>query len=273
MTDNTIESFAFRLFKAIRANKKAIIEARPTLPMYADNYSQCQELASLIDALFSFEKYARGAQKALAGAYAANHFTQGRKCRDQNPDNDYQNFLQMTAGMANGIVRRMLDCQSLLVGSTWQRLLTLEGMHNGDFNSVAYGHINSRLPGLMTAIRQRSAQGFSVSFPGTFILKMEFVNGAAVNKREEQFPMPNVEGKTLEQQIVRLNQYWTEIKHFAREMAKTPTNWPSLLDSRNVELQNVTGLLTQFYRGLRPEQKALLQKYPAEVNQFFSQTM
>jgi len=276
MTNNTVESFAYRLFKAIRANKKALLAARPTLPMFAENYEQCRELQFLIDAMFRFEKFARGSQKALAGSYEAKHFTRGEKRSDRNPFNDFQNFSNATAGMANQIVVRMLECQGMLAGAFWQQMLSIEGLHAGGFNRVAYVHIRAQLPGLVTAVQQRSGQGFSASFDDTFTLKMDFVNGAAVNKLEQRFPTRIVEGKTwptLEQQIVQVNQQWTEIKHFAREASKTPSNWPTLLDSRNAEVQSVNGLLTQFYRGLRPEQKALLQKYPAEVNQFFSHTM
>jgi hypothetical protein len=272
MTDT--KSFAYRLFKAIHANKKALLAARPTVPMFADNYSQCRELQFLIDAMFRFEKFARGSQVALAGAYVPKNFTLKFKRQGfVHPHNDYLNFVRAAANMAENVVARMLECQSMLVGAFWQQMLSIEGMHNGGFNRVAREHVHARLPGLTTAIRQRTGPGFSVSFPDTFILKMEFVNGAAVNKREEPFPMPNVEGKTLEQQIVRVNQYWTEIKHFAREAAKTPTNWPSLLDSRNVELQSISDLVASFHRGLRPEQKALLRKHPDEASRFFANQM
>lgn len=271
MTDN--KSFAYRLFKAIRANKKALLAARPTLPMFADNYSQCRELQFLIDAMFRFEKFARGAQKALAGSYEPSNFTRNAKSRDRKTDIDFQNFVSTAGGMANQIVVRMLDCQSMLVGAFWQQMLSLEGLNADSFTRVAGKHVRTRLPGLMTAVRQRSASGFSASFDDTFVLRMAFENGAAVNKQAQHFPPPKVEGLTLEQQIVQTNQYWTEIKHFAREAAKTPTNWPTLLDSRNVELQSINDLMSSFHRSLRPEQKALLRKYPDEASRFFANQM
>jgi hypothetical protein len=271
MTDN--QSFAYRLFKAIRANKKALLAARPTVPMFAENYEQCRELQFLIDAMFRFEKFARGAQKALAGSYEPSNFTRNAKSRDRKSYVDFQNFVSTAAGMANQIVVRMLECQSLLTGAFWQEMLSIEGVHNGGFNRVAYVHIRARLPGLVTAVQQRSAPGFSASFDDKFILKMEFVNGAAVNKLEQYFPTPNVEGKTLEEQIVVMNRYWTELKHFAREAGKTPANWPSLLDSRNVELQSINDLMSRIHRSLQPEQKALLRKYPDEASRFFVNQM
>lgn len=272
MTDN--KSFAYRLFKAIRANKRKLLAARPDLPMYADNYKDCEALQSLIDAMFSFEKFARGSQTALAGEYVSKNFTlKYRKRGNQHPHNDYLNFVKEAKERAEAVVAHMLNCQSMLVGSFWQEMLSLEGLESTSFNRVARSYVLVRLPGLRTAVRQRSVGGFSVSFTETFILEMEFANGAAVNKQKHPFPVPNMEGKTLEQQIAQMNLYWTEIKHCAREASKSPANWPTLLDSKKVELDDVKDMLTRFYRGLRPEQKALIQKYPDEVKQFFNNAM
>lgn len=60
MTDT---SFSFRLFQAIRANKKGLLAALPTPATYANNDSQAKALQSLINAMFAFEKYARGARR------------------------------------------------------------------------------------------------------------------------------------------------------------------------------------------------------------------
>lgn len=273
MSNTTPKSFTYRLFHAIRSNKKALLaELARVAEATGGDAAQRDTLRLVLNAMFRFEMYARGAQKALAGERDAKYFTPKARNAD-HPHVCFLNFSQHASWRAHKIVELMLNCQSLLVGPTWQAILSIEGMNNAGFRDVLQPHVRDRIAGLVTAVRQRSDAGFSAAFTDLNFLKMEFRNGAAVKKVEQHFPLPNVEGETLEEQIVRVNAYWTLVKHVAREAAKDPANWPSLDDSRNEEVGTIKALLAQFHRGLRPEQKALFRKYPDEVKAFFSHTL
>lgn len=274
MTETTnIKPFAYRLFQAIRANKKALLaEIPPASLSNSEGYAQRETLRRLINTMFWFERSFRGCQPALAGNHLAKYFTPTYK-RDSSSHRLYQGFTNEAARGAEYVVQYMLHCQAFLMGPTWEVFLSLEGMPTSSFSRIAREHIRDRLPGLTSAVQLRASTGVSVSFTEGFLLKMEFSTGSAVNKQEQHFPLPDVEGKSLETQIHLLNSYWTSIKHYARDAAKQSKNWPTLDDARAVDVKNLDNLLTQFYRGLRVEQKALFQKYPDEVNRFFNKTM
>lgn len=264
MTDT---SFAYRLFQAIRANKKALLAARPTPAMYADNDSQAKALQSLINAMFGFEKYARGAQKALAGVNEKKFFTP-KSCGRSYYQGGFQNFRDQADRYALHIVRRILNCQSLLVGATWEAILSVDGMSTAEFCDVARVHIvYDRFPTVVNAF-----PGLSAALPQTNILDLTFKHGAAEKSMGEPFIMPACQGMSLGEQLGCLNQYWARMKHFIRDAAKEPRNWPTLEDSRKEEVARVQSVLTRFYRDLRQEDQVLLQKYPEEVNRFFKTT-
>jgi hypothetical protein len=264
MTD---KSFAYRLFQAIRANKKALLAARPTPSMYADNDSQAKALQSLINAMFGFEKFARGAQKALAGVNEKKFFTP-KTCGRSYYQEGFQSFRGQADRYAINIVRRILNCQSLLVGPTWEALLDVDGMSTAEFSDVARVHIvYDRFPAVFNAF-----PGLSLSFPLTNILELTFKHGAAEKRLAEHFVMPAGQGMALREQLGCLNQYWARMKHFVRDAAKDPSNWPTLEDSRKEEVARVQYVLSKFHRELRQEDQVLLQKYPEEVNRFFKNT-
>ena len=273
MTETTSKSFAYRLFHAIRANKKALLaEIPPASLSNSEGYSQREMLHRLINAMFWFERSFRGCQPALAGEHLPKCFTRTYK-RDSSSHGIYLGFINEATRGAEYVVEYMLQCQALLIGPTWDLFLSLEGLPASSFKRIAREHIRTRLPGLTSAVQLRASTGVSVSFTEGFILKMEFSTGAAINKQEQHFPLPDVEGKSLEEQIQLLNLYWTGIKHYARDASKQSKNWPSLEDARAIDVKSLNSLLTQFYRGLRPEQKVLFQKYPNEVNRFFDKPM
>lgn len=268
----THESFAYRLFHAIRKNKKALISERPSFDdRSASGFAQREALLRVVQEMFQFEKFARGNQQALAGVTDSKHFTQSYKRPGLRVYNSHLNFVNQASSMANRIVLLMLNCQSLLLGPTWQQFLSLEGMPDSGVRKVILEHIRyHRLSSLVNGAGDRAGQDFSVSFAETFHLKMEFKTGSAVKNVEQFFAMPSLEGKSIEEQIVGINRYWTDIKMFAREASKEPRNWPTLSDSRDVDVQRVKYMLDQFYRGLQPSQKALIQKHPEEVSRFFN---
>lgn len=244
MTPVTQSSFAYRLFHAIRNNKKGLIAEQPALSLSdSPGYEQREALRRLINAMFLFEKQCRGDQKALADFDAHPEFGEHR---------------------ARQLVKMMLDCQSSLFGSVWQEIMGIEGLSVSSFETVAHEHIRyDRLPGVVSVF-----PGFKATFERPFTLKMTFTNGAAVRTLDERFHVPSLEGISLEVQIVRLNSYWLQVKHFAREAAKSPANWPSLFDSENTEKAQVAKLLKNMFRGISDEQTALLRKHRSEVSNF-----
>jgi hypothetical protein len=261
MTD---KSFAYHLFQAIRVNKKGLLAARPTPSMCAENKSQVEALQNLVNALFGFEKYARGAQQALAGVNEKKFFTP-KSCGRSYYQGGFQSFRDQADRYALHIVRRILNCQSHLVGATWEAILSVDGMSTAAFCEVARLHIvYDRFPTVFNAF-----PGLSVSFAHTNILELTFKHGAAEKRLAEHFLMPACHGMTLGEQISCLNQYWARMKHFVRDAAKDPRNWPTLEDSRKEEVARVQHVLSRFYRELRQEDQALLQKYPEEVSRFF----
>lgn len=139
-------------------------------------------------------------------------------------------------------------------------------MSDSEFSDVARLHIvYDRFPTVFNAF-----PGLSASFPLTNILELTFKHGAAEKRLAEHFLMPACSGMALVVQIGCLNQYWARMKHFVRDAAKDPRNWPTLEDSRKEEVARVQNVLARLYRDLRQEDQVLLKKYPDEVIRFFN---
>lgn len=233
-------TLAKRLFDFIRNNKKELASQLPAFSLSnSEGYAEREALRKLIWSLQAFERQYRGAQPWLRGIKAPDDFT------------------RKAARSALGIVGNFIACQAQLTGPFWAELLSMPGMHNGEFVLTAREHIRlHRLPQAMAAFI-----GVSAQFRDDQTLRMSLTNGAAVRVIEKAFPSPNVEGKSLEEQIVTLNRYWTEIKHFARETAKDPKHWPSLRESESIERARVEDLLSGFFGGLKLQDTALLRKH------------
>jgi len=263
----TRKSFAFRLFHAIRANKKALIAELPLYRPNSKNHEQNEALRGLIDAMFEFEKYCRGAQPALAEVRNDKCFTLNKK-QKANGVHIYSchlDFIIKASNMASHVLKLMVDCQNQLKGSTWELFLSLEGAFVSGYRDVIWEIIRKdRLPALVKA-----TPGFSAKFPDTSVLKMEFKNGNAVKKVEEFFVIHIPEGKTVAEQIVQATKLCEDIMSFANKAVKDLTNWPTPADARSADVQDVHNILWQAYRGLPVQQQALLQKYPDEASHFF----
>lgn len=245
-------TLAKRLFDFIRARKVDLASQLPEHMWSNDpRFADSEKIRTLIWAMQAFERQYRGAQKWLAGTEAPNGFA-SKATRD-----------------ALNIVEKLLDCQSLLSGPFWAEMLSIQGMHNGEFITVARWHIRvQRLPQALAAF-----VGVKWEFQDNQTLKLTLTNGLAVNVIEKAFPSPDVEGKTLEEQIVTLNRYWTEIKHFARETAKDPKHWPSLGESEAIEKERVEDLMSGFFRGLSFKDTELLRKHRNLVKQIVNTSL
>jgi hypothetical protein len=236
----TQTTLAKRLFDFIRANKLDLASHSPAFALSnSEGYAEREALRRLIHTMQGFERQYRGAQNWLAGIDVP------------------EGFASKASGSALGIVEQLLECQSQLTGPFWAAMLALPGMHNGEFNLTARWHICvQRLPQAMAPFT-----GVIAKFEEDQTLRITLTNGAAVRTVEKAFPAPNVEGMSLEEQIVTLNRYWTEIKHFARETAKDPKYWPSLGESTGIEKDRVESLMSGFFRGLSFQDTELLRKH------------
>jgi hypothetical protein len=280
MTDTTFKQFSYHLLHAIRDNKKPLIDELPAATLSNEEFAQREPLRRLINAMFQFEKFARGAQPALASVYEAKHFTLKASRTDLHPYSDCLNFVNKAGHMANHVVKLMVDCQGLLVGPIWQEFLSMKGTHPGGFRDIVHELIRQDLlPKLVEEF-----PGFSAYFPSTGVLKMGFRKGAAVKNAEQFFVVIIREGKTIQEQIDQVNRLCAEIIGFARAAAENPANWPSeeeLLELERAsreqeafaaEAKEVHVLMAEIYQTLRPEQKALLQRHPSEVARFVAYT-
>lgn len=229
MTDKPFRGFDYRLCQAIRNNKKALLAELPPPSLPGSlGHQQHEPLRRLIDAMFQFEKYARGAQQALGGVHVRKHFTCKAGLNHLSPYFDALPFLRKSLSMAHHVVRLMLECDGLLSSPTWQAILSIQGMHEGGFQDVMHPYVrNDRLPEVVKAL-----PGISASFLPTNVLRLEFtLGGEGVKTLSRHFVCNRIGNLTLEQQLVPLHQYWTDMKHFILEVAKDPQDWPTPLDS------------------------------------------
>lgn len=275
----TTKSFAYHLLQAIRANKKALIAELPAATLSNEEFMQREPMHRLINAMFQFEKFARGSQQSLAYLYEPKHFTlAAEQIGYKHSYSTYLTFVNKASDMANHVVKLMVDAQALLLGPTWQEFLSMQGMHFNGFRDVVWEILrNDQLPNLVKAF-----PGFSASFPNTCVLQMAFEKGAAVKKAEQFFVVILGDGKTLQEQIDEVNRLCAEITGFARAAAENPVNWPSedeLLERERqarekeeqaAEAKQAQGLMAEIYQTLRPDQQALLKKYPSAVARFLS---
>lgn len=240
MTDIQNTTLAKRLFDFIRKNKTELAKHLPPFSLSnSEGYAEREALRSLVWAMQGFERQYRGAQKWLAGVDAP------------------EGFASKAAGSALDLVEKLIACQAQLAGPFWAEMLAMPGMHNGEFILTARWHIRVlRLPQAIAAF-----PGVVAKFQDNQTLQIILTNGAASRTIEKAFPSPNVEGLTLEQQIVTLNRYWTDIKHFARETAKDPKGWPTLAESRDIEKGRVEDVMTRFFAGLSFKDTELLRRH------------
>jgi hypothetical protein len=270
----TSKSFAYRLFQAIRANKKALIAEVPLYRPNSKNHAQNEAMRGLLDAMFIFEKFCRGAQPALADERNDAYFTLAVKKQEAGVDlyNCHLDFNIKASSLANQVVTHMVGCRDQLRAPIWRVFLSMEGTHASGFRDVVRDILrNDQLPRLAERF-----PGVSAAFSDTSHLMMEFKAGPSVKRAEEFFVVHVPEGKTVKEQIVRIAALCSNIVEFATKAAcdrsswPTQVRWPTLEDARNAELEDVNNMLAQFYKGLPWYRRELLRKHPEAAKTFFS---
>jgi hypothetical protein len=275
--NSTANSFAFRLFQAIRANKKALVAEVPLYRPNSKNHVQNEAMRGLLDAMFAFEKFCRGAQPALADKRNDAYFTLGVKKQEASVDlhNCHLDFVIKASNLANQVQKHLVNCLELLRAPVWQVFLSMEGNHASGFRDVVRDILrNDQLPQLAGRF-----PGVSAEFSDSSHLKMEFKAGPSVKTADEFFFVHVHEGKTVKEQIVRIAAMCGNITQFAIKAAcdrsswPMQTRWPTAEDAHNAEVGDVNHLLSQFYKSLPWHRQELLRRHPDAAKAFFSNPM
>jgi len=268
------KSFAYRLFHAIRANKKALIAEVPLYRPNSKNHEQNEAMRGLLDAMFTFEKFCRGSQPALADERNDAYFTLAVKKQEVDVDvhNCYLDFILKASSLANNVQKHLVGCRELLRAPVWQVFLTMEGNHASGFRDVVHDILrNDQLPRLAARF-----PGLSAEFTDTSHLKMQFKAGPSVKTAEEFFVIRVSEGKTVKEQIARAATLCGNIVEFATKAAcdrsswPTQVRWPTAEDALQAEVSDVNNVLSQFYKSLPWHHQELLRRHPDAAKVFFS---
>lgn len=235
-------SFAYDLLLWIRANKKEIYGS--LLPE-GTNERDTVRYKCLIQTMASFDRQYRGAQDWLANL-AGPKVPAG-----------YRTNLQYGI---DAVVIALLEAKRTLTAPVWSSLLAMSTVDSRTITSVSirYGLGNK----LHDIVKPYKGASFELKRSPVVAVELKLSRKSATNFFTRAFPIPDIEGQTLDEQLTAIEQYWRNARDYVLEVLSEAKNWPNDQEIWTEELRQLESMARSMMRGLSLSQQKLAREHP-----------